>query len=124
MLRALAQYKYLSISHIVQLGVSKSKDTCRKYFAALQKRKFTGSQRHYSVSPRYAEDKEYVRKHYENLHYLTRTGVQFLRRHTDAGQSHIHFPKTPNNYLSNDYLHRISTISSHISFNTWVAQQG
>jgi len=37
MLRNLAKYKYLTVSHVLALGISKSKDRSRKYFLELMK---------------------------------------------------------------------------------------
>lgn len=125
MLRAIAKYKYLTVSHILQLGISVSKDKSGKYLRSMRKdRKLVGRQTHYSVSPRFSDDKDFIRKHYEDIHYLTRKGVRFLTTHTNLESEHIHFPKNPSSYLANDYLHRISTISSHISFDKWTAHHG
>lgn len=35
----------------------------------------------------------------------------------------IRFPRRPKPFLSNDYIHRISTISIHISFDKWLMRQ-
>ena len=50
MLRSLAKYKYLTVSHVLALGISKSKDMSRKYFLALMKEKLVNRQIHTSVS--------------------------------------------------------------------------
>ena len=37
MLRALGKYKYLTVSHILKLGISSSKEKTAQYFRQLQK---------------------------------------------------------------------------------------
>lgn len=51
MLRALSHYKYLTVSHIIDLGISRSKDKSRDYFRELRNEwKLTGRQINYSIS--------------------------------------------------------------------------
>jgi hypothetical protein len=50
MLRALAKYKYLTVSHILKMGISKSADKTGQYFRELQKSySFVDRQIHYGV---------------------------------------------------------------------------
>lgn len=57
-----------------------------------------------------------MRVRHEDLHCLRLSGARFLDRRTDLCLQDIRFPVKPKQYLSNDYVHRVSSISMHISF--------
>ena len=50
MLRGLANYKYLTVSHLIALGITKSKDRGGKYFLELMKRGLVNRQVHVAIS--------------------------------------------------------------------------
>jgi hypothetical protein len=126
MLKQLARYKYLTTSQLMALDVSKSREKLREYFRELRnKRGFTGRQIYMAVSEKGAKQGKSVRVRYEDLHHLTKKGAKFLETPTDLQGMDIRYPKKPKPYLTNDYLHRVSTIWIHISFDRWVkAKQG
>ena len=125
MLRALSYYKYLTVSHIKALGISRSNNKIRDYFRSLRNDwGLTGRQINYSIS-----NKEMIldktpahRKRREDLHFLTLKGVRFLDTYTELNLEAIRYPKKSRMYLANDYFHRVSTISIHISFEKWVEE--
>lgn len=74
MLRALSYYKYLTVSHILALGISTSRSKSRDYFRELRNDYgFTGRQINYSISEKekMQEKDDARRKRREDLHLLT-----------------------------------------------------
>lgn len=123
MLRALAHYKYLTVSHVLALDISKSKAKAGQYFRELKKDYgFVGRQKHIATYNDPKNPDHIRRTRQEYLRHLTAKGTRFLQQQTEL--SEIHFPKRPKEYLSNDYAHRVSTISMHISFDKWMQQIG
>lgn len=123
-LRSLAQYKYLTVSHFLLLGVSKSPTKIREYLRTLRtQEKFTDKATHIAIPPS-PTGKIARRVRHEDLHYLTHKGASFLDEETELALPYIRYPKNPKQTLSNDYLHRISTVSLHISFDRWVEAVG
>ncbi len=123
MLRSLAQYKYLTVSHFLSLGISISPVSANKALRNLRKEKFTDKAIHISV-PSTPKGKIARRVRHEDLHYLTPKGAKLLDEETELALSYIRYPKKTKQTLSNDYLHRISTISIHISYDKWVKENG
>lgn len=123
MLRSLAQYKYLTVSHFLSLGISISPVATNKALRSLRKEKFTDKAIHISV-PSSPKGKIARRVRHEDLHYLTPKGAKFLDGETELALSFIRYPKKPKQTLSNDYLHRISTVSIHISYDKWIQENG
>lgn len=78
---------------------------------------------YFAVAESTKQTKKALRVRHSDLHYLTPRGVKFLTANTDIESTAIRYPKKPKEYLSNDYLHRISTISIHISFDRRTQQQ-
>ena len=122
MMRALACYKNLTVSHILALGISISKDKSRSCFRALQKEKLLDRYIHYSVKKDPQKKNNLSRRREEYLWYLTVKGAKFLDSHTELSLPDICFPKRPKQYLKNDYFHRVSTVFIHISFDAWLKQ--
>jgi hypothetical protein len=120
MLRGLAQYKYFTVSHVIALGISKSKDRSRKYFLELMKEGMVNRQIHTSVSENAKRKGFLQRTRHEYLRFLTKKGARFLDIHTELDFAKIRFPKRPEKRLKNDYFHRVSTIFINISFNNWL----
>ena len=124
MLFSLAKYKYLTVSHILALWISKSKDKSRKYFLKLMEHKLVNRQIHSSVSEN-AKKKWFLQRiRHEYLWYLTRKWVMFLEAQTELNFLEIRFPKRPEQRLKNDYFHRVSTIFINISFDRWMKKIG
>ncbi len=122
-LRALAYYKYLTVSHILALGISKSKDKTAQYFRELQQDYgYTGRQLHYALIKDQSNPLHIRRTRQEYHRHLTVKGAKFLDSYTDLSLPDIRFPKRPKEYLSNDYFHRVSTIHIHLSFERWMKQ--
>lgn len=124
MLFSLAKYKYLTVSHILALGISKSKDMSRKYFLKLMKEKLVDRQIHSSVSENAKKKWFLQRTRHEYLWYLTRKWALFLESNTELNFLEIRFPKRPSQRLKNDYFHRVSTIFINISFEKWLEKTG
>lgn len=123
MLRALGKYKYLTVSHILKLGISTSKDKTATYFRELQKDfGYVDRQIHYSTIKDPTNCLNLKRKRNEYLWHLTPKGAKFLDSYTDISLKDIRFPKRPREYLSNDYFHRVSTIFMHLAFDNWMQQ--
>ncbi|MEM8529159.1 MAG: hypothetical protein AAGG68_31295 [Bacteroidota bacterium] len=119
MLRALAHYKYLTVSHIVELGISQSLDKNRKRFLALYERGLVDRQMHQSVKKK---GKKIARTREKYLRYLTLNGARLLDTHTELELQNIKYSKKKNEWLQNDYFHRISTISIHIALDKRVEE--
>lgn len=123
-LRSLAQYKYLTVSHFLSLGISTSAVKLREYLRLLRnEERFTDKATHIAV-PDAPKGKIARRVRHEDLHYLTPKGATFLDEYTELALPYIRFPKNPKQTLSNDYLHRISTVSTHISYDKWIECAG
>ena len=124
MLRHLAHYKYLTVSHVMALNIGKSKDRGRKYFLAMMKEGLVDRQVHFGVSEN-AKKKGFLQRHrQEYLRHLTPEGAKFLDKNTDLDLSNIRYPKRAGKRLKNDYFHRVSTIFTHISFERRVEESG
>jgi len=121
MLRALSRCKYLIVSHIIQLGISTSKDGSRKRFLTLYKRGLVDRQVHQSAQ---GKGKQLIRSRQEYLRYLTLNGARLLATHTELELSQIKYSKKKSHRLQNDYFHRITTISIHIAFDQRVEECG
>ena len=124
MLRKLAHYKYLTVSHCIALGIGKSKDRCGRYFLDMKKVGLVDRQIHFGVSEN-AKRKGFLLRHrQEYLRHLTPEGAKFLNRNTDLEFSQIRHPKRAGKRLKNDYFHRVSTVFTHISFEKRVEENG
>ena len=121
MLRALGRCKYLTVSHIIQLGISTSKDGSRKRFLTLYKRGLVDRQVHQSAQ---GKGKQLIRSRQEYLWYLTLNGARLLATHTELELPQIKYSKKKSHRLQNDYFHRITTISMHIAFDQRVEECG
>ena len=88
--------------------------------------KLTGRQINYSISEKekITNKDQAIRKRREDIHLLTVQGANFLDANTELCYRDIRFPKRPKKYLSNDYFHRVSTISIHISFEKRITKNG
>ncbi|MEL7120695.1 MAG: hypothetical protein AAFO07_14685 [Bacteroidota bacterium] len=65
-----------------------------------------------------------MRLRHEDLHSLTRKGANLLDELGILPTLKIRYPKRTPVSLSNDYLHRVSTISTHISIIQWIEKNG
>jgi len=124
MIRGLAYLKYATVSHILKLGISRSKDKSRKYFRELQKEGLVNRMVHVSVSEQAKKKGLLQRNREEYLWYLTHLGAKFLDAKTDLSLAEIRRPKKPKLELKNDYFHRVSSIFIHISFEKRVQEIG
>jgi DNA-binding transcriptional ArsR family regulator len=113
-LKALSKYKYLTVSQIIDLGITSSIETVRKYLTALKKDELINSTRYSGAVQQ--NDKSKIVK-FEGLHFLDKKGVHFLQENFDF--DNIKYPKNYKLAFSNDYLHRVLMISTCISFEKW-----
>ena len=58
----------------------------------------------------------------DNLNFLTPKGAKLLRENTEVDE--IQHPSNPNNFFSNDFIHRINTLDCWISFDLWAKSKG
>lgn len=121
-LRNLGKYKYLTASHIVALKVSKSRKKTTDYLRELRGLGFTNRIAHVAVPNKALRTGVAKRVRHEDLHYLTLKGAKFLDSNTELCLPDIRYPKKQRRTLSNDYIHRVSTIFMHISFHRWIDQ--
>jgi hypothetical protein len=114
-LRALAKYKYLTASQLVDLGISNSVNTIRLYINTLQKQKLIKKSIY-----RQTIQEEHKNKNIrlEGLNFLDTEGVKLLKTAFDL--ENIKYPQKHKLAFSNDYFHRIYMISACISFDLWL----
>lgn len=58
----------------------------------------------------------------DNLNFLTPKGAKLLKNSTEIEE--IQHPKNPNNFFSNDFIHRINTLDCWIGFEIWAKNKG
>ncbi len=110
-LLALATFKYLTNSQLLQLGIMTDRANINKQLAELRNRfkPFVGSIS-FGVHPKLGK--------LESVHYLTAHGALILKE--CFGESFfVRFPKGSNGLFQQDYFHRINTINVHLAFNKW-----
>jgi len=113
-LKALARYKYLTASQIVDLGIC-NLTTARQYISALQKYKLTKKAIYSQPATINAKT---VNIRLEGLNFLDIAGVKLLKDNFDL--ENIKYPQKYKLSFSNDYFHRIFMISSCIAFDKWI----
>lgn len=114
MLKALAKYKYLTVSQMVDLGISPSIDTLRKYSNILKKEELV-KQTGYRGTIQ--EDGRNKNIRYEGMIFLAKSGVEFLE---ELNLDNIKYPKNYKIAFANDYIHRNLMISTCISFDKYL----
>jgi hypothetical protein len=114
MLKALAKYKYLTVSQMVDLDISPSIDTIRKYCNVLKKEELV-KQTGYRGTIQEAGRNKNIR--YEGMIFLAKSGVDFLE---GLGLENIKYPKNYKIAFANDYIHRSCMISTCISFDKYL----
>ena len=121
-IKHLAEYKYLTVSNMVsQLRLSKSIPSIRIELRELNRRfKFTGKVTNMSASHSLLKQGITRQIRQEDLHYLTSKGARFLEDEFGYSLREIRYPKKQRLSISNDYFHRVSSISMHVSFNKWL----
>jgi hypothetical protein len=113
-LKALARYKYLTASQIVELGIC-NLTTARQYISALQKYKLTKKT---IYSQPITVNTKNVNIRLEGLNFLDIAGVKLLKDNFDL--DNIKYPQKYKLSFSNDYFHRIFMVSSCIAFDKWL----
>lgn len=114
-LKALAKYKYLTVSQILDLGISTSLYTVRKYITTLQQSKLI-KQSIYRQTIQETHKNKNIRL--EGLNFLDTEGVKILKDNFDM--ENIKYPQKHKLSFSNDYFHRIYMVSACISFDLWL----
>ena len=124
-LRYLAEYKYLCVSHFIKLGLTESIDVCRRDLRELRtKFKFVEKMTVASISESMKGRLNAKKIRQEDVHYLTIKGARFLEEQARIRRGELRFPKRIKTALSNDYFHRVSSISVHVSYNQWIEKNG
>jgi hypothetical protein len=113
-LKALARYKYLTASHIADLGICNF-NTARQYISALQKNKLIKKAIYSQPTTINAKT---VNIRLEGLNFLDIAGVKLLKKSFDMDD--IKYPQKYKLSFSNDYFHRIFMVSTCISFDKWL----
>jgi hypothetical protein len=114
MLKALAKYKYLTVSQMVDLGISPSIDTVRKYCNVLKKEELVKQTGYRGTIQENGKNKN-IR--YEGMIFLAKSGVDFLE---NLGLDNIKYPRNYKIAFANDYIHRSFMISTCISFDKYL----
>jgi hypothetical protein len=116
-LKALAKYKYLTASQLVDLGISSSIITVRLYINKLQNQKLVKKSIYKQTIQENHKNKS-VRL--EGLNFLDTEGVKVLKNDLDL--ENIKYPQKHKLAFSNDYFHRVFMISTCISYDLWLEQ--
>lgn len=119
-MQALSEYKYLTPSHLVKLGLSTSIESVRKELRSLKSRGFTWRLASTSIPPNLELNLRAKRVRNEDLNYLTQKGAKIYSEESRVDLREIRFPKRIKTTLSNDYFHRVSSISVHIAYRKWI----
>ena len=120
-LRHLAEYKYLCVSHFLKLGVTSSPQYCRREIRELKNKfDFIGRMDVVSISEALKKRIEIKKVRQEGIYFLTKKGAEFLDEEARLDIRGIRYPKRIKKSLSNDYFHRISSVSLHIAYNQWI----
>lgn len=104
-LRALAEYKFLTVSMLIRLKVG-SKNKLYENVALLRDLGYV-NYTDYGIM-------------LKRIHYLTPRGATLLVENTpNTHYDHIRYPKSSSTLFSHDYPHRVATINVHIAFMQW-----
>jgi len=120
-LEHLAEYKYLCVSQFITLGITSSVQVCRRALRELKNEfGFVDRMDVITISQSLGERIERKRVRQEGVFYLTKKGAEFIDEEMRIDMRGIRYPKRKKKSLSNDYFHRISSVSTHISYNNWI----
>lgn len=110
-LRELAKYKFLTAKHLLNIGVSKNASFIQKSLKLLQ---------NYSLIDK--TDVGFIPTvgKSSNIYFLTKRGFDALIENTKLDISEIQYPKSKGGIFSNDYRHRVNTISVWIEIEKWI----
>jgi len=107
----LAQYKYLTSSQFVKMGLYKKRGYLTNSLKALIDMKKPLMAKH---------DFNPINGKLESFYYLTKYGRKFLMDELDYTELQIKAPRGLSPIYLKDYFHRKLTIDFHIDFNTWL----
>jgi len=107
----LAQYKYLTSSQFVKMGLYKKRGYLTNSLKVLIDMKKALIAKH---------DFNPINGKLESFYYLTKYGVKFIIDELDYPESKIKAPHGLAHLSSKDYHHRKSTIDFHIFLNKWL----
>ena len=109
---ALARYKFLSSRQIERLGI------CHYIHAT----KNIKSLREIGLVDSISIGTIPKMGRIDNLNFLTPKGAKLLKNSTEIEE--IQHPSNPNNFFSNDFIHRINTLDCWIGFEIWAKDKG
>jgi len=115
-IKALAQYQYLTNSQIMKLGISDNIKVIRKHVKEL-----SDTNRPFIGSIRYGATQRMGKREY--FHYLKKKGVRLLLDHLFYLPEQIKAPKSKSPNITTDYQHRKSTIDFQIAVSQHMQQQ-
>ncbi len=117
-LRCLAHYKYMTAGQLVRLSIG-SKSYVSIRLKKLREEGYIGVSQYGGVYKSGGAGRA------ENINYLLPKGARLLAENSgDMSMESIHYPKDIGGMFRNDYMHRISTVNTQISFELWVRQLG
>lgn len=111
-LRLLGHYKYMTLAHLVKAG-SGGKSYTSTRVKKLREGGLIGVSQYGGVYKSGGGGRA------ENINYLLPRGAKLLAENNGMGLEQIHYPKNIDGIFRNDYFHRISTVSTQISFELW-----
>lgn len=111
----LGKFKYLTVGHFVQLGIGSSVRLIRDNLKILRERKLT-ERMSFGTIP--------IKGRFQDLNFLTEKGARVLIESLELEPDQVKHPSRASTFFKNDYLHRVSTIDTMISFSQWADKNG
>ncbi len=115
-LKALAEFKYLTIKQLIDMGISTNANSVRERSLnplERHKKRFIKS-RNFGWKPQIGK--------LPKVYYLGHNGVTLLADFLQINTKEIEYPKGGIQY-TDDYQHRVNFIDFHIAFKRWTQQQ-
>lgn len=116
-LLALAQYKFLTISQMLDLGIATHRPNIQKHLERMRNRK-----RPMIASIEFGTVPKKGRL--ENIHYLKPYGKSILSEDLQIPEQDIKIPIGRNSFFYRDYYHRKNSIDVEIALNKYADTQG
>lgn len=114
-LQLLAEYKYLTTSQFLELGVASSTRAVQHQLYALKTGSHPFIESLGNITPS-------AKGRLENLYHLSKRGVNFLADAMGEDIQRIRYPKAKNPFPAPDYYHRKESINFHISLSRWAKE--
>lgn len=122
-LLALAQFKFLTTSQLMRLGVTKNKSHLSRTLSQLKDTKPLVATIPFSKGNRGNKTFDPYQEAYENVAYLLPRGAKALMQEFQMQPHQINYPKGQN-ISYKDYYHRHRTIDNHLALAAAIEQKG